>query len=636
MMAKVNIFSYGKMSQLIEKQIEKVKLPAEFKIFDILLEPSFRLTSEMKDANVFLSSGYNATVLQQQTDIPVITIEPGTADILLAVNEAIQYDASPLIMTFEKYNLDLRLLKNLLKVHLSQDTYADFTDLKKKVKACKLKGIKCLIGSSLVCDLATEEGLNSVLVYPEKTVADHLQTATNLSLSIRREVEKNKQLTAVMDSSEQGVLLADGEGNIILCNRKAEALIDKREAELKGKSLESIFPNIEINDVMTSKEVERNRIHHTGNRQLVLNIIPIHYEGEISNFLLNFNDVIEIQTTEYKIRRSLVKKGFTAKHTFDDLASKSDCFSTLIENAKKFAKSDDCITIIGETGCGKEVLAHSIHHYSRRAENAFVAVNCSAISENLLESELFGYEEGAFTGAKKGGKEGLFEMAHQGTIFLDEIGDISPSLQAKLLRVIQNKEIMRVGGSKIIPINARIICATNKNLRQLTHEGHFREDLYYRINVLELSIPPLRDRKEDIYPLFLKFFTSYTNLKPLVFKEYVNELEDILCAYAWPGNIRELENCVKKTAVTMEFCSSVKDIVDLIAGDIDQRKAQENLYRNPETESSMESIQQQIKTIDRQMILETLVRTKGNQTETAKILGISQTTLWRRLKHLDN
>ena len=232
-----------------------------------------------------------------------------------------------------------------------------------------------------------------------------------------------------------------------------------------------------------------------------------------------------------------MNKGHVAKYNFDDIIGDSLQITKIKDIAKKMSKTNAAVLITGESGTGKELFAHSIHNYSERKDSPFVVINCAAIPENLLESELFGYEEGAFTGAKKGGKIGLFEFAHMGTLFLDEIEGMSPSLQIKLLRVIQEKEIMKIGGDKVIKIDVRLIAATNENLKSLMKEGKFRKDLYYRINTLPIIIPPLRERKEDISLLMNKFIKEIGG--EFIFSKRAKEAFDF---YNWEGNIREMKN----------------------------------------------------------------------------------------------
>ncbi|MDF2883795.1 MAG: PspF2, partial [Clostridiaceae bacterium] len=238
---------------------------------------------------------------------------------------------------------------------------------------------------------------------------------------------------------------------------------------------------------------------------------------------------------------------YKAKYKFEDIFTVSDCGKKCIETAKNYSKNDFSVLLTGESGVGKELFAHSIHNESNRKEGPFISVNCAAIPENLIEAELFGYEAGAFTGANKDGRIGKFELANGGTIFLDEIGDLPLSMQAKLLRVLQENEMVRIGGNHIISLDLKVIAATNCNLEEKIKEGNFREDLYYRLNVLNLNIPPLRQRKEDI-PLLIDNFITKLYQKCGIYKKFSDESINVLTNYYWPGNIRELKNIVERIA----------------------------------------------------------------------------------------
>jgi len=267
----------------------------------------------------------------------------------------------------------------------------------------------------------------------------------------------------------------------------------------------------------------------------------------------------EKEKSQHKLRTQLLNKGHKAKYTFESIIGNSSIIDITKNMAMRMAKSDSSILITGESGVGKELFAQAIHNASSRKKYQFVAINCAAIPDTLLESELFGYEEGAFTGAKKGGKMGMFEIAHNGTLFLDEIGEMPPQLQSKLLRVIQEREVMRIGGESIIHVDIRIIAATNKNLKQLSKEGKFRSDLYYRLNVLPLNIPPLRIREHDILVLFehIKERTGATY-------ELSNSSKEFLLRYNWEGNLRELQNCIEYLAYLEKDLIELEDLRKLL------------------------------------------------------------------------
>jgi transcriptional regulator with PAS, ATPase and Fis domain len=309
----------------------------------------------------------------------------------------------------------------------------------------------------------------------------------------------------------------------------------------------------------------------------------------------------------------------------------------ILLKAKKYAKTDSTILITGESGTGKELMAQSIHNAGLRKDGPFVAVNCAAISESLLESELFGYADGAFTGAKKGGKPGVFELAHGGTLFLDEIGEISTKIQAILLRVLQEKEIMRVGGDRMIPVDVRVIAATNKDLWESVQKGLFREDLFFRLNVLRLQMPSLRERKDDI-PLILNRLLRQHKVSFLTWEQLPEMLKQFFLDYDWPGNIRQLENVVERMVLNLDTLTQIEDFIEEILYENSGKRAElsgnplrENILPMTKsgkivlTPSSMEEMEIEI--------LEQMLKMyNNNRSLVADKLGISRTTLWKKLK----
>ena len=282
------------------------------------------------------------------------------------------------------------------------------------------------------------------------------------------------------------------------------------------------------------EEFDNRLVKFYGGNYIVTKI-DVKIVDQVIGYSLLFNDVKDIKNMENALNKQLVKSGLVAKYTFDDICCESSAMRKSIELAKKAALSDYTVLISGESGTGKEMIAQSIHNYSWRNSQPFVAINCAALPESLLESELFGYEKGAFTGASVNGKTGLFEQASKGTIFLDEIGDMSLNLQARLLRVLQEKQIMRLGSDKVIDVDIRILAATNKDLREAIAQKEFREDLYYRLSNIPVELPPLRQRSEEIPKLMETFLgESYERLTA--------EEKTALAQYSWPGNVRELKN----------------------------------------------------------------------------------------------
>lgn len=324
---------------------------------------------------------------------------------------------------------------------------------------------------------------------------------------------------------------------------------------------------------------------------------------------------------------------YKAKYKFEDIFTISDCGKEAIQTAKNYSNNDFTVLITGESGVGKELFAHAIHNESKRKKAPFITVNCAAIPENLIESEFFRYDNGAFTGANKKGRIGKFELANGGTIFLDEIGDLPLSMQSKLLRVLQEDEMTRVGGNQIISLDLKVICATNCNLEEKVTQGTFREDLYYRLNVLNLKIPSLRERQDDI-PLLIDNFITKLYQKFGIYKKFSDEAISILAKYYWPGNIRELKNIVERIAVnTLGNSVKIDDIPEYIV------KSSFN-YNIKRYEENMLNVNMDLKTIlehiEKNIIEDTLKYLNGNKAQTAIKLGMPKMTLYRKLKKFEN
>lgn len=399
-----------------------------------------------------------------------------------------------------------------------------------------------ILDANTIIEIALKLEFEHILYY--KKIKEYLDTVATNDYSLNKILEKatqsESQLGILMGILDIAIIGVDKDNFICSCNEGAEKILNRKSINLIGNSACDILSCVPFGEVRETKQEIRSRLVTVNGEYVNLNITPVikaeNYMGAFA-VLQRFK---EEEQKQHELRRQLLNKGHKAKYTFDDILGESGAIKKIKEIAKKMAKTNSAVLITGESGTGKELFAHAVHNYSDRKDYPFVAVNCAAIPENLLESELFGYEEGAFTGAKKGGKIGLFEFAHMGTLFLDEIEGMSPALQIKLLRVIQEKEIMKIGGDKVINIDVRIIAATNEELRKLVKENKFRKDLYYRINTLPIMIPPLREREDDVYLLLEKFKTEIG----ADFK-FTPKAKEAFKMYNWEGNIRELKNYVE-------------------------------------------------------------------------------------------
>lgn len=416
--------------------------------------------------------------------------------------------------------------------------------------------LNTLLDVSMAAGVLDEETEKRILAYCNKLSMPKNHT----SLFFNNSSMESMSLRAVTDCIDYAMIIFDENQKIMNHNDRFLRMF-KIDTELSGKQLKNVPQLSRIASEMIQADVVKDKIVEsaTGNQQLLMSKEKINRDDEkFDIFLVLFKDITEIHALETAFQKQSKKRGYVAKHTFNEIVYSCDKMEKLLERSKKIAAVDKPTLIVGESGTGKELFAGAIHNASKRCKLPFVALNCAAIPENLLESELFGYEAGAFTGAKKGGKIGLFQAANKGTLFLDEIGELSLEMQAKLLRVLEEKEIMKVGGEQIISIDTRIIAATNRDLRTLVESGKFRLDLYYRLNTLTVSIPPLRERIQDI-PVLLNTFVANENFS----NAHVEFSEDVMTffeSYAWPGNIREFRNCIE---YMVSIGNGVLDMEDL-------------------------------------------------------------------------
>ncbi|MED3624410.1 sigma 54-interacting transcriptional regulator [Neobacillus thermocopriae] len=458
----------------------------------------------------------------------------------------------------------------------------------------------------------------------------------NLAEEITDLKEIQTMLQAIIHSSDDAISVVDENGRGILINPAYSRLTGLTQEEVIGKPANADISEGESMHmkVLKTRRAVRGVPMRVGpnKREVIVNVAPIIVNGKLKGSVGVIHDMSEMKSLSRELNqaRQLIRK-LEAKYTFEDIIGKSDEMVLAIEQAKLGAKTPATVLLRGESGTGKELFAHAIHNASDRKYNKFIRVNCAAISESLLESELFGYEEGAFSGAIRGGKRGLFEEANNGSIFLDEIGELSANTQAKLLRVLQENEIIRVGGTKPISINVRIIAATNVNLEKGIANGTFREDLYYRLNRMPIHIPPLRKRKEEIPALCERLIQKIN-------RDYGRNVEGIteaalqqLMDYDWPGNVRELENILGRAIIFMNFHELLIDTHHL--PELQRKEGQEpSVFLNADSFKSDRPLSEMLDEYEAKIIKHTLQRFKGNKTQTAKALGLSVRNLYYKIE----
>jgi transcriptional regulator with PAS, ATPase and Fis domain len=533
---------------------------------------------EIFEGNLFISKVVVEDIVENLKIDSDMVLLPSN-EMLNSLNACIDDNAETLVMsrtiTLEGFN-KLKELESGSRIHLVDNTRSRAAEIctvmyklglkdldivpmglgESKKVGCNSSDMHVVLGRSGICDndlnigealldintiIDVAVGLDVLYLLFDKDLSkiyiELVTSRTGLNRILNRSNRYDSQIKIFFDYSDEGIIEFDLDRRAVLFNDKAREILGKNDDKIADIHACDLIKNVSFNSVYVGKKTIKDEIININDKDLIVSVYPLVNSGKFYGSMAIVKEFQEIEKKQHKIRNKLIGKGHRAKYTFDDILGESLEINKSKDIAKRMARSDSSVLIHGETGTGKELFAQAIHNESSRRDYQFVAVNCGALPENILESELFGYEEGAFTGAKKGGKLGLFELAHRGTIFLDEIGEMPKSLQIKLLRVLQEKEIMRLGSDRIIDIDIRVIAASNKKLEELVKIGEFREDLYYRLKILPLNLPSLRERRDDIIDIFEHFKEVYEGRFRMT-----KEAEVSLLKHKWKGNIRELRN----------------------------------------------------------------------------------------------
>nr|WP_304219318.1 sigma 54-interacting transcriptional regulator [Fredinandcohnia onubensis] len=444
---------------------------------------------------------------------------------------------------------------------------------------------------------------------------------------------KNKILETIIDTAYEWIVVVDHQGKIMYMNKNYCDFLEVNREEVIGTHVTKVIENTRMHIVVQTGEEEIGSPHYIKGNYMIANRIPIYSEhtivGAVGAVIFKDTKALNKMNSHIKCLMSQLQtyiedwqENNGAKYTLNDIKTVSKQVLELKEKVKNIASGDISVLIRGESGTGKELFAHSIHQLSERSQNPFIKINCGAIPEHLLESELFGYEEGAFTGAKKGGKKGKFVLAHGGTIFLDEVGDMPLNMQIKLLRVLQEKEVEPVGAVKPIPVDVRVIAATNRPLEQMIEENRYREDLFYRINVIPFRIPPLRERLEDIGPLTQFFIEKVSKRTGKRITAIDDEVMSIFNQHQWPGNLRELENVVEAA-------------IHLTSGEkIEISSLPDYLVDDPKLLIGQKTLKEILEDTEKRVLEKTLQKYSDDKQLAAKALGISKSSMYEKLKKL--
>ena len=588
------------------------------------------VVSRHYDSDVIVSRGGTAASLKARNVLtPVVEIPITCGDMAASIRRALsKYGKKPIgvVGTINTIR-SVYFMKTEFPVPVKPYPTAsvNIRDLIDGMERAVADGCELILAGHRTCDYCEQHGIPAGLIYSSvESVFMAIIEAMRCADVSRVEKQNSLMFRATVDHMFEGIIAVDKDNIIRTLNPTAAGLLEHRPQDCIGQPVRQALPDGRLSAILCGNHGYTNEIVRINGTNCVLNCVIMNHDGERLGTLVTFQAAQNITNAESRLRDRLRVSGHVARYHFDDILGESTAIHTAIRQARRFAQVDSNILLMGETGTGKELFAQSIHNESERANGPFVAVNCAAIPENLMESELFGYERGAFTGASKTGKEGLFETAHEGTIFLDEVSEIPLTLQSRLLRVIQEREIRRVGGNRVIPINVRIICATNRDLLEMIRQGRFREDLYYRLKVLSIQLPPLREREGDMVMIMQHYLTYYARKfgkdRIVLSPEAASRISD----YRWPGNIREIRNVSEQLAVLSE--------IDLIsARDVDAVLPMDPPARRPAAPRQDDA--PTLSSLQRRQIVEVLSHSKSRK-EAAEILGISKTTLWRKCKEM--
>lgn len=587
---------------------------------------------EQDGMEVIISRRGTAHLLRENLNIPVLSFPTTDLDMVMSLKQASSQGKKILLPVFRNRLGDLDKVLSLLGVTAIQKTYTDTNSLEEIIIRASKQGCDVVVGGPITVAFARENGMQAVeLQTSDDIISATMENAKSVAEARRKELEIARRYQTIINTTSDGIIAFDHNGSISVANVKAGELFKGADNNPLLDNIKNIIPADILRQVLNDGKTINDNIATIGSASYVFNHTPIMLDNNVVGGVSTFNNVNVVMKAENKVRKNLAS-GLTAKYSSADLIFQSPVMKKAIDHCRLYAGTHSTILINGETGTGKELFAHTIHNFSPRAEMPFVSINCAAFPDQLLESELFGYEEGAFTGSKKGGKAGLFELAHKGTIFLDEISAAPMSIQVRLLRVLQEKEVMRLGSDRLIPVDVRVIATANQDLSNEVQKGNFRDDLYFRINILRVNLPPLRHRKEDIPLLadhFSKQFAQENGSVPLTIPaSFLNALQ----SYSWPGNLRQMNNFISRLTLLCAQGFSSETFEELYSELISyQPELQEERKSLPLHSERLKETRHHNET---EVIRSALREANYNKSIAAQKLGISRTTLWRKIKEL--
>ena len=554
-----------------------------------------------------------------------VAIDRTDMDVIKTLREAALASRSIALAAYLGESHDIAVMEELLDISIHHIVYANWTELFRKVRAAYDQGVRVLVGGGVSKKSMESCGGRGFVIHPNPhSIGLALEQAQATARQKRIEAARHGDLLGILKHLQEGVVCIDREGELIYANKRAGRLL-RLGANADAARLRPFYDTLQLQRALAEKTACHDKVVALADQHLVVTTIPLTVHSGIPGALALFRDVPSLQSISRKINEELAAKGLTVRTGLDDIRGSSKAIRELKRKIRRFAPTAATVRICGETGSGKELVAHALHAESNRRHKAFVAVNCAALPENLIESELFGYEDGAFTGARRGGKAGLFEMSDGGTIFLDEVGEIRHEVQLRLLRVLETREVMRVGASGIRTVDVRVVCASHRSLIELVEAGRFRLDLYYRLSTLKIAIPPLRERLEDIPDLLDMLLRRHGKPAGVVSPGMAESLR----RHCWPGNVRELAAMMESYLIQLEGHGPDEALfAEVFRESVSEMPRDQGANDRPRPGRNLKDTLRQARVA---CIRQAMARHDGDKEAAARELAISPTTLWRAL-----
>ncbi|OXC72158.1 propionate catabolism operon regulatory protein PrpR [Caballeronia sordidicola] len=598
---------------------------ADLRIVPLGYEDAVQEVESAGDArpDVVVSAGSNGSYLKARISVPVVLVNPTGFDVMHALARARREGDSVGLVMHGETPAELKRFFRAFGASVECASYLSAQDAEACVLDLRDRGVEAIVGPGLVTELAEKAGMKSVFLYSRASVQGAFETALEVARATLGETQRRRRLDQVLQHLRDGVIALTADGRIEALSGKMADMLRLAPSQAVGKRLVDLAP--EVASAVPKEPGESLETVRGATYVVHRSAWGDASASAASGSIITFQESVALQRMDRSVRARQRAPQLVARYRIEDLSGTSEAIEQVRQRARRYARTDATVLIRGESGTGKELVAQGIHSESTRREFAFVALNCGAFPETLLESELFGYEEGAFTGARRGGKAGLIESAHRGTLFLDEIGEMPMPLQSRLLRVLQEREVVRLGSTEPLQVDVRVVAATHRGLSERVQAGQFRADLYYRLNILNLALPPLRERSSDIAGLAARLLWQTGRMGSADAAHAVLEpAMPLLVAYRWPGNVRELQNVIERIAVELDEMPGMRVTPELLGSIAPE-------IQEGETALGTETLKQRSRKVETEEIRAMLESFGGDREKVARALGISKTTLWRKL-----